>query len=158
MMNLRLAIVSISLTLPLATRLAQETSLEISSEHLQFFEKNIRPVLIESCYKCHSAESDKVKGGLLLDSRQGAILGGETGAPGVTPGQVIVRVDPRYFRPTEVETLLGDPTKAREKLGWTPQITTHEMCREMVSEDLKAARRHALLKTHGYDLPLYQES
>ena len=79
-------------------------------------------------------------------------------APGVTPGQVIVRVDPRYFRPTEVETLLGDPTKAREKLGWTPQITTQEMCREMVSEDLKAARRHALLKTHGYDLPLYQES
>ena len=83
MMNLRLAIVSISLTLPLATSPAQE----ISQEHLQFFEKNIRPVLIESCYKCHSAESDKVKGGLLLDSKQGAILGGETGDPGVTPGQ-----------------------------------------------------------------------
>lgn len=79
-------------------------------------------------------------------------------APSVTAGQVIVRVDPRYFRPTEVETLLGDPTKAREKLGWVPEITTQEMCEEMVAEDLKAARRHALLKTHGYDIPLYQES
>ncbi|MFM7533228.1 MAG: GDP-mannose 4,6-dehydratase, partial [Rubrivivax sp.] len=71
-------------------------------------------------------------------------------APALTPGQVIVRVDPRYFRPTEVETLLGDPTRAREKLGWVPEITVQEMCAEMVASDLAEARRHALLKQHGY--------
>lgn len=79
-------------------------------------------------------------------------------APGVKPGDVIVRIDPRYYRPTEVETLLGDPTKAREKLGWVPEITTQQMCEEMVAEDLKSARRHALLRTHGYDMPVYHES
>ena len=79
-------------------------------------------------------------------------------APAVKAGDVIVRIDPRYFRPAEVETLLGDPTKAREKLGWTPQITTQEMCAEMVAEDLKTARRHALLKEHGYDLPVSSEN
>ncbi|MEE9320639.1 MAG: GDP-mannose 4,6-dehydratase [Granulosicoccus sp.] len=72
---------------------------------------------------------------------------------GVAIGQVIVRVDPRYFRPAEVETLLGDPTKAREKLGWVPRITAREMCREMVEEDLKSARRAALLDVHGLSLP-----
>ncbi|SUE72820.1 putative GDP-mannose 4,6-dehydratase [Ectopseudomonas oleovorans] len=54
-------------------------------------------------------------------------------------GDVIVRVDPRYFRPTEVETLLGDPSKAKQKLGWVPEITVQEMCAEMVREDLKVA-------------------
>ena len=73
------------------------------------------------------------------------------------PGDVIIRIDPRYFRPTEVETLLGDPTKAREMLGWVPEITAQEMCREMVVEDLKVAKRHALLKQHGHDIPLAQE-
>jgi GDPmannose 4,6-dehydratase len=66
-------------------------------------------------------------------------------APAVKPGDVIVRIDPRYFRPTEVETLLGDPTKAREKLGWTPEITVQEMCREMVQADLADARNRQLL-------------
>jgi len=75
-------------------------------------------------------------------------------APSVKPGDVIVRIDPRYFRPAEVETLLGDPTKAKEKLGWVPEITAQEMCAEMVAEDLKTARRHALLKQHGYDVPV----
>ncbi|MFN7286730.1 MAG: GDP-mannose 4,6-dehydratase, partial [Verrucomicrobiota bacterium] len=70
-------------------------------------------------------------------------------APAVKPGDVIVRIDPRYFRPTEVETLLGDPTKAREKLGWTPEITVQEMCREMVQADLADARRTALLRASG---------
>lgn len=79
-------------------------------------------------------------------------------APAVKAGDVIVRIDPRYYRPTEVETLLGDPTKAKEKLGWVPEITTQQMCEEMVAEDLKSARRHALLRTHGYDMPLYHES
>ncbi|MBU9698233.1 GDP-mannose 4,6-dehydratase [Rhodobacteraceae bacterium HSP-20] len=78
-------------------------------------------------------------------------------APAVKPGQVVLRIDPRYFRPAEVETLLGDPTKAREKLGWTPQITAQEMCREMVEHDLRAAQRAALLKRHGYSEPVALE-
>ncbi|MCG2592017.1 GDP-mannose 4,6-dehydratase [Ramlibacter sp. XY19] len=78
-------------------------------------------------------------------------------APAVTPGQTVVRIDPRYFRPTEVETLLGDPTKAKEKLGWVPEITVQQMCAEMVANDLDEARRHALLKTHGYDVKVSME-
>ncbi len=75
-------------------------------------------------------------------------------APALKSGDVILKIDPNYFRPAEVETLLGDPTKAKEKLGWVPEITTQEMCAEMVAEDLKTAKRHALLKLHGYDLPV----
>ena len=78
-------------------------------------------------------------------------------APALKVGDVVVKVDPRYFRPAEVETLLGDPTKAKEKLGWVPEITTQEMCAEMVAHDLKAAKRHALLKQHGYELPVSVE-
>jgi len=72
-------------------------------------------------------------------------------------GKVIVRVDPRYFRPTEVETLLGDPSKAREKLGWTPKITFDELVSEMVREDLKSAERDELVKKHGYAAFDYNE-
>lgn len=78
-------------------------------------------------------------------------------APNVKVGNVLVQVDPRYFRPAEVETLLGDPSKAKEKLGWTPEITTQEMCAEMIAEDLKVAKRHALLKMHGYEIPVSVE-
>lgn len=78
-------------------------------------------------------------------------------APSVKAGDVIIKVDPRYFRPAEVETLLGDPSKAKEKLGWTPEITVQEMCAEMVAEDLKVAQRHALLKAHGHDIPVSME-
>jgi GDPmannose 4,6-dehydratase len=73
-------------------------------------------------------------------------------APSLKVGDVIVRIDPRYFRPTEVETLLGDPTKAKEKLGWVPEITVQEMCAEMVASDLAQAKQHALLKKHGYSV------
>jgi GDPmannose 4,6-dehydratase len=69
-------------------------------------------------------------------------------APALSVGDVVVRIDPRYFRPAEVETLLGDPTKAKERLGWVPEITAKEMCAEMVREDLKAARRQSLLRQH----------
>lgn len=72
-------------------------------------------------------------------------------APSVKPGDVLIAVDPRYFRPAEVETLLGDPTKAKSKLGWVPEITVQEMCAEMVAHDLTQARQHALLKQHGYE-------
>lgn len=78
-------------------------------------------------------------------------------SPALKVGDVIVRIDPRYFRPAEVETLLGDPTKAKEKLGWTPEITVQEMCAEMVRDDLKIALRHALLKEHGHDVPVSVE-
>jgi len=64
----------------------------------------------------------------------------------------IVSIDPRYFRPTEVETLLGDPSKAKQKLGWTPEITAQEMCAEMVANDLAQAKQHALLKANGYQV------
>ncbi|WP_462380534.1 GDP-mannose 4,6-dehydratase [Pseudomonas sp. Marseille-QA0892] len=79
-------------------------------------------------------------------------------APAVNVGDVIVRVDPRYFRPAEVETLLGDPAKAKEKLGWVPEITAQEMCEEMVREDLKTAKRHALLKELGHEVPVSLEN
>jgi len=78
-------------------------------------------------------------------------------APALKVGDVVVQVDSRYFRPAEVETLLGDPGKAKAKLGWTPEITVQQMCAEMVAEDLKVARRHALLKAHGYDIAVAVE-
>ena len=78
-------------------------------------------------------------------------------APGVKVGDVIVKVDPAYFRPAEVETLLGDPTKAKEKLGWVPEITVEEMCAEMVASDLEKAKQHALLKQHGYSVAVAKE-
>jgi GDPmannose 4,6-dehydratase len=73
------------------------------------------------------------------------------------PGDVIVRVDPRYYRPTEVETLLGDPTKAKRKLGWEPRITFEELVNEMVEEDLKLAERDALVEKNGYKIMAYHE-
>ncbi len=78
-------------------------------------------------------------------------------APGLKVGDLIVAVDPRYFRPTEVETLLGDPTKAKQELGWIPEITLQEMVNEMVAYDLDQAKRHALLKKHGYDVAVTKE-
>lgn len=79
-------------------------------------------------------------------------------APALKVGDVVVRVDPRYFRPAEVETLLGDPTKAKEKLGWVPETTVQEMCAEMVAADLLDAKRHALLKQHGYSVAVSTEN
>ena len=78
-------------------------------------------------------------------------------APGVSVGDVIVKVDPRYFRPAEVETLLGDPAKAKAKLGWVPEITVEEMCAEMVEHDLDKAKQHALLKAHGHKVSVGKE-
>lgn len=79
-------------------------------------------------------------------------------APALRPGQKIVAVDPRYFRPAEVETLLGDPTKAKEKLGWVPEISVEEMCAEMVTTDLQLSKQHALLKDHGFDPSISTEN
>ncbi len=77
--------------------------------------------------------------------------------PGINIGDVIVKVDPNYFRPTEVETLLGDPSKAKEQLGWVPEITVEQMCAEMVANDLDIAKRHALLKAHGHNVSIAVE-
>jgi GDPmannose 4,6-dehydratase len=79
-------------------------------------------------------------------------------APGLSVGDVIVKVDPHYFRPTEVETLLGDPTKAKQKLGWVPEITLDQMIEEMVVYDLEQAKQHALLKDHGYAVHVGKEN
>jgi GDPmannose 4,6-dehydratase len=76
---------------------------------------------------------------------------------GYWQGKCVVQVDSRYFRPTEVETLLGDPTKAKQKLGWTPKITFHELVAEMVREDYKSAQRDELVKKHGYQAMDYHE-
>ena len=78
-------------------------------------------------------------------------------APALAVGQVVVKIDPRYFRPTEVETLLGDATKARQKLGWVPEIILDQMIKEMVDHDLDQARRQALLKHHGYEVAVSVE-
>lgn len=69
-----------------------------------------------------------------------------------------MRIDPRYFRPSEVETLLGDPSKAKTDLGWIPQITLEEMIEEMVAHDLDEAKRHALLKANGYNIMVSKEN
>lgn len=85
-----------------------------------------------------------------------AAIQGDT-APGLKVGDVVVKIDPRYFRPTEVETLLGDPAKAKAKLGWVPEITVQEMCKEMVANDLAQAKQHALLKANGYNVNVSAE-
>jgi len=88
-----------------------------------------------------------------------AIVEKITGAdnPGVKVGDVVVKIDPRYFRPTEVESLLGDPSKAKELLGWTPEISAQEMCSEMVRADLVEAKKVALLKANGFTLSMDSE-
>jgi GDPmannose 4,6-dehydratase len=78
-------------------------------------------------------------------------------APALKAGDVIVQIDPHYYRPTEVETLLGDPTKAKEKLRWVPEITLDQMISEMVAHDLEKAKQHALLKKHGYEVAVGKE-
>ena len=78
-------------------------------------------------------------------------------APAVQVGDVIISIDPRYFRPAEVDTLLGDPNKAKTKLGWLPEIGVREMCSEMVQSDLKDAQRFKLLHEHDLDLPVAME-
>tara|TARA_R110001599_G_scaffold222763_2_gene421957 strand:- start:22889 stop:24010 length:1122 start_codon:yes stop_codon:yes gene_type:complete len=79
-------------------------------------------------------------------------------APAVKTGEVLVRVDPRYFRPAEVDSLMGDAERAREDLGWEPEITARELCAEMVAEDLKVAQRNAFLKQHGHDVSVTVEN
>lgn len=79
-------------------------------------------------------------------------------APNVNIGDIIVRVSPKFFRPAEVETLLGDPSKAKEKLGWVPEITVEEMCSEMVASDIEKAKQHALLKANGFDVAISLEN
>jgi GDPmannose 4,6-dehydratase len=85
------------------------------------------------------------------------VVSAATGCDAVRPGQVIVRVDPRYFRPTEVETLLGDAGKAKRELGWQPEIGLEEMISEMVAHDLQIARKQVLLRQHGYPAPVIQK-
>ena len=78
-------------------------------------------------------------------------------APAVRPGDILMRIDPRYYRPAEVDSLLGDASKARRQLGWRPRTTAEEMCAEMLREDIEAARRSALLKENGFHVPMALE-
>jgi GDPmannose 4,6-dehydratase len=78
-------------------------------------------------------------------------------APALKVGDVVMQIDPNYYRPTEVETLLGDPSKAKQKLGWVPEITLDQMIEEMVAHDLDQAIQHALLKKHGYHVTVGKE-
>ena len=89
-----------------------------------------------------------------------AVISSITGnaAPALKVRDVVVKVDPHYFRPTEVETLLGDPSKAKQKLGWVPEITIDQMIEEMVAYDLEQAKQHALLKNHGYSVHVGKEN
>jgi|SoiMethySBSTD1v2_1073268.scaffolds.fasta_scaffold00638_44 GDPmannose 4,6-dehydratase len=80
----------------------------------------------------------------------GVVAAAGESSPGMSAGQTIVRVDPRYYRPTEVETLLGDPEKARRQLGWRPRTSFKELVAEMMLEDYAAARRDTLVREHGY--------
>ncbi|MFO1379101.1 MAG: GDP-mannose 4,6-dehydratase [Chitinivorax sp.] len=88
---------------------------------------------------------------------KGIVVENTGDASPLQPGQVVVQVDPRYFRPTEVETLLGDPTKAREKLGWTPKTTLQELVQEMVRADYDDARRYRLVRDHGFEVKARNE-
>jgi len=112
----------------------------------QFIEKAARELGVELTWE-----------GLGVDEvgRVAAVTGDK--APALKAGDVVVRIDPRYFRPAEVETLLGDPSKAREKLGWVPRITLDQMVAEMVTTDLNHAKQHALLKKNGYDVSVSRE-
>jgi len=98
-------------------------------------------------------QSSNVTGHLIKTNDQEPM----TNASGPQPGQIIVRVDRRYYRPAEVDTLLGDPTKARQQLGWEPKVTFRELVGEMISADLEAARRDELVKKHGYQAFDYHE-
>ncbi len=91
--------------------------------------------------------------------QEAAVVSAVTGAdaPAVSVGDVIVRVNPRYFRPAEVETLLGDPSHAKLKLGWTPEITAQQMCAEMVQADLVEAKRIKLLRDNGHRATMSSE-
>ena len=79
-------------------------------------------------------------------------------APDIEVGQALIRIDPRYFRPSEVDTLLGDASLAKKELTWEPKISAKEMCIEMIKEDYKSAQRSFILKEHGLDLPVSLEN
>lgn len=92
-----------------------------------------------------------------LDEVATVIAVDKNSAPALTCGDILVRIDPRYFRPTEVESLLGDATKAREKLGWVPEIDLDTLISEMIENDIEEAKRYAILKAHGLDRPVSSE-
>jgi GDPmannose 4,6-dehydratase len=113
----------------------------------EFIVKAARQLGITLCFE-GKAEQEKA----IVQSVNGDL------APALKVGDIIVQIDPRYYRPTEVETLLGDPSKAKEKLGWVPEITLDQMIAEMVSHDLDQAKQHALLQKHGFQVVVGKEN
>lgn len=107
----------------------------------------VREFIIRSCKEL--GITIKFEGASIGEKGVVAAIQGDK-APGLKVGDIIIQIDPRYYRPTEVESLLGDPTKAKEKLGWIPEITLDEMIAEMIAYDLEHSKRSALLRTHGY--------
>lgn len=112
----------------------------------QFIEKSAAQLGIKLCFEGQGINEHAIISAIKGDK-----------APALKVGDVIVRVDPHYFRPAEVETLLGDPTLAKKDLGWVPQITLDVMVEEMVAADLQKARQHALLRNHGYNVLMGKE-
>jgi GDPmannose 4,6-dehydratase len=112
----------------------------------EFITKSAAQLGVELKFEGQGVEERAIVTGIIGDN-----------APGLKVGDVIVKIDPHYFRPTEVETLLGDPSKAKQKLGWVPEITLDQMVKEMVAYDLEQAKRHALLKDHGYAVHVGKE-
>lgn len=112
----------------------------------QFVEIAAHELGIEIMWQGHGVDEKGVISAIRGDKARGAVV-----------GSTIVAIDPKYFRPTEVETLLGDPTNARVKLGWVPTTTFADMVKEMVTNDLQEARRHAILKSHGFDTAISSE-
>ena len=112
----------------------------------QFIEWAAKELGLTLCF-----EGDGINEKAIVKNIQGEL------APALKIGDVVMQIDPRYYRPTEVETLLGDPAKAKEKLGWVPEITVQQMCKEMGVADIQEAQRHALLNKHGYKLNLSAE-
>ena len=112
----------------------------------QFIEMSALELGISICWKGTGVEEKGIVDGINVNN-----------APGLKVGQAIVAIDPSYFRPAEVSTLLGDPSKAKEKLGWVPQITLQEMIKEMVACDYDEAKKNALLKDQGYHVSVSRE-
>ena len=112
----------------------------------QFIEKSAQQLGITLTFEGRAEQEKAIVKGIVGDK-----------APALKVGDVIMQIDPHYYRPTEVETLLGDPSKAKQKLGWVPETTLDQMIEEMVANDLERAKQHALLKKHGYDVVVGKE-
>ena len=133
-----------------------------NKKFLQILFQPGRPVQARELTQLQSILQNQIERGGAHIFKQGSkvfeneVVGGKQGYDSET-NQLIVSVDPRYFRPSEVDTLLGDPSKAKEKLGWEPKITIKQMVDEMMENDINIAKRDSLVKKHGFKAPDFNE-